>query len=101
MRVILSLQMNCKTLQTILQTSRIKLKKKVDPESVRKRHLCRNISPLPIKDFKMIGFLVNLFFAWFCWRLGSAHLDEGSKFIGWLGIVLSACNFAVAMAMIF
>ena len=51
-----------------------------------------------------MGVLLNLFFAWFLWKLGSAHLDsedEPNKFIGWLGIAISAMNFASAMATIF
>ena len=51
-----------------------------------------------------MSVLVNLFFAWFLWKLGSAHLDDkedGSAFIGWLGIAVSAMNFASAMAEIF
>lgn len=49
----------------------------------------------------MIGVIVNLFFTWWCWRLGSEHLEAGNNLIGWLGIAISAANFAAAMNLIF
>ena len=51
-----------------------------------------------------MSVLLNLFFAWFLWKVGSAHLDDkedGSRLLGWLGIAVSAMNFASAMATIF
>lgn len=48
-----------------------------------------------------MGLLFNLFMAWFCWKLATAHFEEGNTGVGWLGVALSACNFAAAMATIF
>jgi len=51
-----------------------------------------------------MSVLLNLFFAWLLWKIGSAHLEdkeEGIVWVGWLGIALSAMNFASAMASIF
>lgn len=48
-----------------------------------------------------MSILINLICAWMCWRLGSNALDEGNKFIGWVGITISAANVAAVLANIF
>ena len=45
--------------------------------------------------------LFNLFMTWFCWKLANEHFEEGNNGVAWLGIALSAANFAAAMDMIF
>ena len=49
----------------------------------------------------MLGLFLNLFFTWWLWQIAEDHFEKGSNFIGWMGIALSAANFAAAMAMIF
>ena len=52
------------------------------------------------KGYKM-ALLFNLFMTWFCWKLATAHFEEGNNGVAWLGVALSAANFAAAMDMIF
>jgi hypothetical protein len=49
----------------------------------------------------MIGFLLNIFFVWFCWELANDHFAKGNNFTGWLGIALSAANAADAASVLF
>lgn len=49
----------------------------------------------------IIIFLLNLFFAWWMWKLAQGHFENGENTIGWIGIAVSAANFANAMTMIF
>ncbi len=49
----------------------------------------------------MLGIFLNLFFAWWMWETAKDHFEKGSNFIGWVGVVISAANFAAAMTMIF
>ena len=49
----------------------------------------------------MLGLLLNLFFAWWLWKLAQGHFENGSNVLGWIGLGISAANFAAAMAMIF
>jgi len=49
----------------------------------------------------MLGFLLNIFFAWWLWDQSKDHFEAERNFIGWLAVVISALNFASAMNMIF
>lgn len=49
----------------------------------------------------MLSLLVNLFFAWWMWHLSKGHFEQGNNGFGWTCLVLSAANFATAMALIF
>jgi hypothetical protein len=48
----------------------------------------------------MLGLLLNLFFAWWLWDQAKDHFEADRNFIGWTAVVISAANFAAAMAMI-
>lgn len=45
----------------------------------------------------MLVVLLNLFFAWWMWRVATDHFEAGSNALGWFGIVLSAFNAAAAL----
>jgi hypothetical protein len=49
----------------------------------------------------MIGFLLNIFFVWFCWELANDHFEKGNNFAGWLGIAISATNAASVASALF
>ena len=45
--------------------------------------------------------LFDLFLSWWTWKLAIDFFETGHNKLGWLGIVISAANFASAMTMIF
>ena len=44
-----------------------------------------------------MGVFVNLFCSWICWKMAKEAFLEKRNFIGWLGVVISAANFASAL----
>jgi TRAP-type C4-dicarboxylate transport system permease small subunit len=49
----------------------------------------------------MIGLIVDLFLTWWCWKLAEDFFESGHTTLGWMGIVLSAANFASAATIVF
>jgi hypothetical protein len=45
--------------------------------------------------------LINVILSWWMWRIATAAFDQDQTALGWIGIALSALNFAVAMAELF
>lgn len=45
-----------------------------------------------------MGVFVNLFCSWICWKFAKAAFLEERHFVGWLGVVISAMNFASALS---
>lgn len=48
----------------------------------------------------MLFFLLNLFFTWWMWKLAQDHFEQGNTTAGWIGIALSAANFANALSLV-
>ena len=48
-----------------------------------------------------MGIAINLFCSWICWKMAKEAFEEERNFVGWVGLVISAANFAAAMNLIF
>ena len=44
-----------------------------------------------------MAVLINLFCSWICWKFAKEAFLEERNFVGWLGVVISAANFAAAL----
>jgi hypothetical protein len=45
--------------------------------------------------------IVDLFLSWWTWKLSKDFFESGHDTLGWIGLVISAANFASALALIF
>ena len=48
-----------------------------------------------------MAFFINIFCSWICWKMAKEAFEAENNFLGWLGVVISAANFASALNLIF